>query len=102
VQELERNRKRELRWAFCYALYHAREYGISELSLRAIANDMRSQLSDVEVREQIRYLEEIGYCRTEKLPTGDLFATRTAKLVRVVEYNEAADEGIARPDKKWW
>lgn len=95
--------KREARWTFCLALYNWRDQGANESSLRAIAKTMRFGLSDAEVREQIYYLKELGYCKVEQVPiSGDLFAVRTSALSDLVEFNAPCPHSIARPETKWW
>ncbi|MEO1208272.1 MAG: hypothetical protein AAFX78_01900 [Cyanobacteria bacterium J06638_20] len=103
--ELVNQSKREARWAFCLALFHAGEPGLSFASFLTIARDMRWQFSDQQVEELLRYLEEAGYCTIDEhsTPMGNgLWATRTNGLVDLVEYNADCPPAIARPDKKWW
>lgn len=95
-------RLRECRWAFCLALYNAREYGVSERTLCQISDSMRYSLSAAEVREQVRYLAELKYCRVEQLPDGTIHAVRCTTLSDLVEYNADAPASIARPAQKYW
>lgn len=103
MNEVRNNVLRDARWTFCHALYGWRDQGVSESNIRLISKSMRYQLSDAEIREQILYLQELGYCTVEKLEIdGSLFATRTAKLTNLVEFNDDCPPSIARPEKKWW
>ncbi|WP_019500847.1 hypothetical protein [Pseudanabaena sp. PCC 6802] len=94
-------RKRELRWTFCLALRNGRDIGVSEKVFRAIARDMKSGLSDNEVREMVQYLASAGYCTLETLIDESVLAVRTNKLTDLVEYNCEAPPSIARPAKNW-
>ncbi|MEX0271196.1 hypothetical protein AB3R30_18830 [Leptolyngbyaceae cyanobacterium UHCC 1019] len=95
--------KEEARWVFCLALYNWKELGASEAALTSIAQGMKWQFSEVEVRDLILYLQELGYCKVESLPlTGKLWAIRTAKLIDLVEFNADCPPSIARPAKKYW
>lgn len=101
--EAQNHIKRDARWTFCIALYNWRDQGATESSFKAIAQSMRFNLSDSDVREQIRYLEQLGYCTVEVIEIDkSLFATRTSKLSDLVEFNAACPDSIARPEKKWW
>jgi hypothetical protein len=93
---------RELRWALCLALHKWGESGASQESLCAISRDMRLPFTITEIKEVMRYLEDLGFVTLESLPTGSLWAKRTAKLVDLCNYDIPTPPSIERPEAKWW
>jgi hypothetical protein len=102
MSSLENELKREARWTLMLSLYHSRDIGIHEGMIGVIFQDMHYSLSAGDIRSMLIYLQELGYCRTDKKFDDKLWVVITAKGVDLCEHNSECPDSIARPSKKYW
>ncbi len=94
-------RREGLRWYLILALYNARPEPVCEdvvqMTMRAIYPDV----TPLEVRQQLDYLEDRELVKLRKEPTGRWWADLTRVGTDVAEYTVEVEPGIARPEKYW-
>jgi len=94
-------RRESLRWYLILALYNARP---NELCEEVIQGTMRSIYPDVtaiEVRQQLDYLEDRELVSLRKEPSGRWWGDLTRIGTDLAEYTIDCQPGIARPEKYW-
>jgi hypothetical protein len=94
--------RREARWAFMLSLYHAQELGCNQTILQRLLSDLHLPLSVAEIKVQLAYLAELGFCKIVSPFDGNFRAIITAKGQDLVNYDSECPPSIARPDRKWW
>jgi predicted ArsR family transcriptional regulator len=94
-------RRESLRWYLILALYNARPEPVCEdvvqMTMRAIYPD----ITPLEVRQQLDYLEDRELVKLRKEPSGRWWADLTRVGTDVAEYTVEVEPGIARPEKYW-
>lgn len=94
-------RREGLRWYLILALYNARPEPVCEdvvqMTMRAIYPDV----TPLEVRQQLDYLEDRELVKLRKEPSGRWWADLTRVGTDVAEYTVDVEPGIARPEKYW-
>ena len=94
-------RREGLRWYLILALYNARPEPVCEdvvqMTMRAIYPDV----TPLEVRQQLDYLEDRELVKLRKEPSGRWWADLTRVGTDVAEYTVEVEPGIARPEKYW-
>jgi hypothetical protein len=94
-------RRESLRWYLILALYNARPEPVCEdvvqMTMRAIYPDV----TPLEVRQQLDYLEDRELVKLRKEPSGRWWADLTRVGTDVAEYTVDVEPGIARPEKYW-
>ncbi|WP_416243456.1 hypothetical protein ACLSSQ_00345 [Azospira sp. APE16] len=94
-------RRESLRWYLILALYNARPEPVCEdvvqMTMRAIYPDV----TPLEVRQQLDYLEDRELVKLRKEPSGRWWADLTRVGTDVAEYTVEVEPGIARPEKYW-
>ena len=94
-------RRESLRWYLILALYNARPEPVCEdvvqMTMRAIYPDV----TPLEVRQQLDYLEDRELVKLRKEPSGRWWADLTRTGTDVAEYTVDVEPGIARPEKYW-
>ena len=94
-------RREGLRWYLILALYNARPEPVCEdvvlMTMQAIYPDV----TPLEVRQQLDYLEDRELVKLRKEPSGRWWADLTRVGTDVAEYTVEVEPGIARPEKYW-
>ncbi len=104
MQQLKNVKLREVRYAIVLCLSNWGETGASENTFKSICDSMQYGLSLAEVREQLFYLRDLGYCNISNLPSGAIQAVRTHSATDLVQYSpdHVCPAGIARPPEEWF
>ena len=95
---LERARREEMRWLILYALYAAQPVGTSEAVVISAVVEVIPDITELELRREIDYLEERKLIRVERNRCV-WFAKINRHGIDFVEYAVDAEPGIARPAK---
>jgi hypothetical protein len=96
--DIHRAEREFLRWIIITALWHARPYGCHERIILRAAQDMPLQITTDQLRQEMDYVEESGFCKIDK--NGELWHAKiTPKGTDLVDYREDCPKGIARPPK---
>ena len=94
-------RRESLRWYLVLAAYNVRPNEITEdviqQTMRAIIHDV----SPLEVRKELDYLEDRAMVKLRKEPSGRWWVDITRCGVDLAEYNIDCQPGIGRPEKYW-
>lgn len=94
--------KREgMRWQIINALNKARPYPTSEVFLIEIMQSIYGEVTNLELRQQLDYLEDRDVLSIDKKPYGLWFADLTRIGIDIAEYTISCEAGIARPEKYW-
>ncbi|WP_219211917.1 hypothetical protein [Variovorax boronicumulans] len=96
-----RVRREGLRWLILLALNNARPVGAYESVVLATAQGMYLDATQVEIRNELGYLEERELLKLKKEPSGRWFASLTRFGIDLVEYSIECEPGIGRPAKYW-
>ena len=95
---LERARREEMRWLILYALYAAQPVGTSEAVVISAVVEVIPDITELELRRELDYLEERKLIRVER-NRPNWFAKINRHGIDYVEYVVDAEPGIARPAK---
>lgn len=95
---MEKARREELRWVILRALYAAQEIGTSEIIVRSAIEGVIPDVTDVEIRRGLDYLEERKLVVVER-NRPCWFSKINNHGIDFVEYTVDAYPGIARPAK---
>lgn len=94
-------RRESLRWYVLLTLHNASPVGCSEQLLFQTLSAIYGDVTSLEVRNQLDYLESRELLRIEGRDSGSWHG----KLIRygtdIVEYTIPCEPGIARPVKNW-
>jgi hypothetical protein len=99
--DLEQKQREEARWRIMRVVDAGRPIAVSEQIVWRVLVDIRLPFSLNAVRRELSYLRDLGMLEIEGEEGETWFARLTAHGVDVVEYNQAAPAGIARPRKYW-
>ena len=99
--EMEKQRREQLRWILLLALNHARPYGAMEVVLCGTAQGVYADVTALEIRRELSYLEDRKLIEIKRSPSGPWHAELERYGVDMVEYNIDCLPGIARPPKYW-
>jgi hypothetical protein len=97
--DLEEARREELRWILLRTLDSARPIGASETIIRNSIDPCIPDLTIIELRRELDYLEDRGLLTIER-DRPIWFVKINWHGVQIVEYKELCLPGIARP-KRW-
>lgn len=98
--DIERARREELRWIILRALDAARPIGTSESVIRSAIEPVVPDVTLVELRREMSYLEDRNLVSISGKNTPMWFAKLSRDGIDVVEYTVECHPGIARP-KNW-
>ncbi len=98
--DIERARREELRWIILRALDAARPIGTSESVIRSAIEPVVPDVTLVELRREMSYLEDRNLVSISGKNTPMWFAKLSRDGIDVVEYTIECHPGIARP-KNW-
>lgn len=94
-------RREQLRWYLILALYNASPNELCEEVIQATMRGIYPDVTPVEVRQQLDYLESRELIKLRKQPDGRWWADLTRVGTDLAEYNIDCQPGIARPVKYW-
>jgi hypothetical protein len=99
--DLEQKQREEARWRILRVVDAGRPSVVSEQIIWRVLIDLKLPFSLNAVRRELSYLADLDLIELEGQDTGTWFARLTARGVDMVEYNQAAPAGVARPRKYW-
>ncbi|MGC1679432.1 MAG: hypothetical protein WA740_18005 [Candidatus Binataceae bacterium] len=99
--DLEQKQREEARWRILRVVDAGRPSVVSEQIIWRVLIDIKLPFSLNAVRRELSYLADLDLLELEGQDTGTWFARLTARGVDVVEYNQTAPAGVARPRKYW-
>jgi hypothetical protein len=99
--DLEQKQREEARWRILRVVDAGRPSVVSEQIIWRVLADIKLPFSLNAVRRELSYLADLELIELEGRDAGIWFARLTARGVDVVEYNQAAPAGVARPRKYW-
>ncbi|MFZ0660072.1 MAG: hypothetical protein WBE78_16755 [Candidatus Binataceae bacterium] len=99
--DLEQKQREEARWRMLRVIDAGRPSVVSEQIIWRVLIDIKLPFSLNAVRRELSYLADLDLIELEGQETGTWFARLTARGVDMVEYNQAAPAGVARPRKYW-
>lgn len=94
-------RREQLRWYLILALYNASPNELCEEVIQATMRSIYPDVTPVEVRQQLDYLESRELVKLRKQPDGRWWADLSRIGTDLAEYNIDCQPGIARPVKYW-
>ncbi len=96
-----RIRRESLRWYIILALNNARPSELVEMVVQMTMRDLFPDVTPIEVRRALDYLENRGLVEIRKAATGVWWSSLTRYGIDMAEYNINCEAGIARPEKYW-
>ncbi|HUO06439.1 MAG TPA: hypothetical protein VMU16_14670 [Candidatus Binataceae bacterium] len=97
--DLEQKRREEARWRILRVVDAGRPIAVSEQIVWRVLTDIKLALSLSALRREIAYLRGHGLVEVDGEDGETWFLRLTATGVDVVEYNQPAPAGVARPRK---
>lgn len=97
----EKYRREGMRWHLINTLNKARPYTSSEVFLLDVMRGIYPNVTALELRQQLEYLQDRKLIDLVKQPSGMWFADLNRLGVDVAEYTIDCQAGIARPEKYW-
>ncbi|WP_199052403.1 hypothetical protein [Aquitalea sp. ASV15] len=94
-------RRESIRWYLVLAIYNARPNEITEDVIQQTMRAIIPDVSPLEVRKELDYLEDRVMVKLRKEPSGRWWADITRYGVDLAEYTIDCQPGIARPEKYW-
>jgi hypothetical protein len=95
----EKQRREFMRWVLLISFYNSIPLGAWEEVLISIVQGIYADVTRIEMRRQLDYLDERGLVKLRKTPDGRWFGELTRGGVDIVEYTVDIEPGIARPAK---
>ena len=99
--DIEQKQREEARWRIMRVIDAGRPIAVSENIIWRVLADIKLALSINAIRRELSYLRDLGMIEIEGEGGETWFGKLTAHGVDVVEYNQGAPSGIARPKKYW-
>lgn len=97
----EKARREGMRWHLINTLNKARPYTSSEVFLLDVMRGIYPDTTQLELRQQLEYLQDRKLIDLTKQPSGMWFADLNRLGVDIAEYTIGCQAGIARPEKYW-
>lgn len=97
----EKARREGMRWHLINTLNKARPYTSSEVFLLDVMRGIYPDVTALELRQQLEYLQDRKLIDLAKQPSGMWFADLNRLGVDIAEYTIDCQAGIARPEKYW-
>ena len=97
----EKARREGMRWHLINTLNKARPYTSSETFLLDVMRGIYPDVTALELRQQLEYLQDRKLLDLTKQPSGMWFADLNRLGVDIAEYTIDCQAGIARPEKYW-
>jgi hypothetical protein len=101
MMDQARIRRESLRWYLILALYNARPGEVCEEVIQATMRSIYPDVTPLEVRRELDYLDERTLVKLRKEPSGRWWGDLTRCGVDIAEYTVDCEPGIARPQKYW-
>ena len=98
---MEKARREGMRWHLINTLNKARPYTSSEVFLLDVMRGIYPDVTALELRQQLEYLQDRRLLDLTKQPSGMWFADLNRLGVDIAEYTIDCQAGIARPEKYW-
>jgi hypothetical protein len=99
--DIAQKQREEARWRILRVVDAGRPLAVSEQIIWRVLTDIKLTLSLNSVRRELTYLRDLNLLHLEGEEAETWFAALTAMGVDVVEYNQSAPAGVARPRKYW-
>jgi hypothetical protein len=99
--DLEQKQREEARWRILRVVDAGRPVAVAESIIWRVLVDIGLPFSLIAVRRELTYLHDLGILELQGVDTDTWLVRLTAHGVDVVEYNDKAPAGIARPRKYW-
>jgi hypothetical protein len=99
--DLEQKQREEARWRIMRVIDAGRPIAVAESIIWRVLVDIGLPFSLIAVRRELTYLHDLGILELQGVDTDTWLVRLTAHGVDVVEYNDKAPAGIARPRKYW-
>jgi len=99
--DMEKARREGMRWIVLLTLNNARPVGAYENLITTVVQSEYPDVTPLELRKELDYLEDRKLVELRKEPTGRWFAELTRHGTDVAEYTVDCEPGIARPEKYW-
>lgn len=100
--DLEKARRENLRWLILLALNSAQPVGTSESVVLSAIQPMLPDITPLELRRNLDYLEERNLITITGRNTQPHWFCKLDRFgIDIVEYTVECDAGIARPAKYW-
>lgn len=99
--DIERGKREQMRWLILLTLNAARPLGAPEGLILTCITDQDMQVTTLELRRELDYLEDRGLIELDRGQRPAWTAQLTRTGVDVVEYTVECEPGIARPKKYW-
>lgn len=97
----EKARREGMRWHLINTLNKARPYTSSEVFLLDVMRGIYPDVTALELRQHLEYLQDRKLIDLNKQPSGMWFADLNRLGVDIAEYTVDCQAGIARPEKYW-
>lgn len=97
----EKARREGMRWHLINTLNKTRPYTSSEVFLLDVMRGIYPDVTALELRQQLEYLQDRRLLDLTKQPSGMWFADLNRLGVDIAEYTIDCQAGIARPEKYW-
>lgn len=97
----EKARREGMRWHLINTLNKARPHTSSETFLLDVMRGIYPNITALELRQQLEYLQDRELLNLTKQPSGMWFADLNRHGVDIAEYTIECEAGIARPEKYW-
>lgn len=94
-------RRESMRWYLLLTLLNAQPVGCYEEVLLSTISAIYPDVTAMEIRQQLDYLEERVLIEVKREPTGRWFAKLIRYGIDLAEYTIDCAPGIARPQKTW-
>ena len=99
--DMAKQRREFLRWNILLTLNNARPMGAPEEFVGTCVQGVINDVTALELRRELDYLEERGLIKIDRNPNGQWRADLTRDGIDLAEYTVDCDPGIARPAKYW-
>lgn len=94
-------RREAMRWYLLLTLYNAQPVGCYEEVLLSTISGIYPDVTALEIRREINYLETRELIDIHKESGGRWFSQLSRTGIDIAEYTVACEPGIARPVKTW-
>ncbi len=99
--DMDKIRREDMRWQILLTLNNASPIGAYEELIIQVIRATYQDVSALELRKHLDYLEARELVVIKREPSGRWFCDLTRYGVDVAEYTIDCDPGIARPNKYW-
>lgn len=99
--DMQKLRREDIRWQVLLTLNNATPIGAYEELVQTVVRATYQDVTALEVRKHLDYLEARELVEICREPSGRWFCELTRYGVDVAEYTVDCDAGIARPTKYW-